>query len=217
MAGGARYGSDRLRTLYNGFARYYDLVEGTTDHLLRITGKRRRWLMQATAPVLEIGAGTGRGLRAYQGLSPVVLTDLSEEMLKRARMRAYKHRVAARFLQVDAARLPFRDDAFSTVVSSLTLCTLPDPIASIREMARVCEPGGSLLFVEHGRSHWCHPLNSFLDRGAERHYRSLGCRWNQDVPALLREAGLQIKAERRSHFGLLVRVHARPGLPRQAR
>ena len=48
--------------------------------------------------------------------------------------------------------MPFADDTFDTAVATLVLCTVPDPVGAIDELARVLKPGGRLLFIEHVRS-----------------------------------------------------------------
>ena len=76
-------------------------------------------------------------------------------------------------------------------------------------MARVVRPGGPLLLLEHGRSRvgW---IARFQDRVADRHYEQAGCRWNQDVHALLADAGLRVEAMRSRTFGVFTAVIAGP-------
>ena len=68
--------------------------------------------------------------------------DVSIEMLKVARQRAASLSVDISFLLADAEALPFADQSFDTVVSSLSTCTFPNPVAVLHEMARVCKPAG---------------------------------------------------------------------------
>ncbi|NIN33964.1 MAG: methyltransferase domain-containing protein, partial [Gammaproteobacteria bacterium] len=90
---------------------------------------------------------------------------------------------------MDAESLTFADNSFDTVVSALSTCTFPDPIAALREMNRVCKPTGQILLVEHGRSS-LRPLAHYQDRNAHAHYeKSAGCRWNQEPDQLVMAAG----------------------------
>ena len=58
---------------------------------------------------------------------------------------------------MDAEHLAFKDGSFDTVVSTLGTCTFPDPVEALREMRRVCRPGGTVLLLEHGRSNRAAP------------------------------------------------------------
>lgn len=96
--------------------------------------------------------GTGKNLSYYPRGCRITAVDVSAEMLNLARKRAAKLSMRISFLLSDAEALPFHDQRFDTVVSSLTTCTFPNPVATLREMARVCGPQGKILLLEHGRS-----------------------------------------------------------------
>jgi ubiquinone/menaquinone biosynthesis C-methylase UbiE len=113
-------------------------------------------------------------------------------------------------LQVmDAQELDFADGSFDVVVSALSTCTFPDPVAALREMGRVVKPDGRILLLEHGRSSW-RLLSRFQDRGAHRHFETAGCRWNQEPLDLVQAAGLTVTDHRRSFFGVFHAVEVRP-------
>jgi ubiquinone/menaquinone biosynthesis C-methylase UbiE len=113
------------------------------------------------------------------------------------------------FLLADAEALPLRDKSFETVVSSLTTCTFPDPVAALREMARVCRTGGKILLLDHGRSNreW---LGRWQDRRDDRHARQLGCHWNREPLKLVRKAGLTVARAYRTFFGIFHVIEAKP-------
>jgi SAM-dependent methyltransferase len=79
------------------------------------------------------------------------------------------------------------------VLCTWSLCSIPDPVAAVREIRRVLRPGGRLHFVEHGRSpdagvrRWQHRLNGLQRRLA------CGCHLDRDIPALMREGGLEVE------------------------
>jgi ubiquinone/menaquinone biosynthesis C-methylase UbiE len=102
--------------------------------------------------VLEVGIGTGVNLPFYPPAAVVHGVDLSKPMLERALARAHRLGRQLSVETMDAERLPFPDQSFDTVVSTLTLCTMPDPLRLLREMARVCRPDGRVLLLEHGLS-----------------------------------------------------------------
>lgn len=189
-----------IRQKYEKFAHWYDLIDGIPE-VLGVRRLRRRLLQRASGRVLEIAAGTGRNLRHYPKHSTITAVDFSLAMLKVARIRADRLGLTIPFLVMDAENLAFHDRCFDTIVSSLTVCTFPDPSAALREMARVCRPNSRILLLEHGRSdvEW---LGRWQDRRADRHAKALGCRWNREPLDLVRQAGLTLIAAQRTFFGI---------------
>lgn len=118
-----------------------------------LAAKRHELLSGASGRVLEIGAGTGLNLAHYpHAVSELVLTEPEEPMARRLEQKASRSALAATIVRAPSERLPFGDDSFDTVVSTLVLCTVPDPSATLRELRRVLRPAGRLLFLEHVRS-----------------------------------------------------------------
>jgi ubiquinone/menaquinone biosynthesis C-methylase UbiE len=153
--------------------------------------------------------GTGKNLPYYPQSCRIIAVDVSREMLNVARKRAGKLPVDVSFLLADAEALPFRDKSFDTVVSSLTTCTFPNPVAARREMGRVCHPEGRVLLLEHGRSNreW---LGRWQDRLADRNAKALGCHWNREPLELVHKAELEIVSPHRTFFGIFHVVEAKP-------
>jgi SAM-dependent methyltransferase len=116
-----------------------------------LAGRRTALLGGARGDVLEIGAGTGLNLAHHpRTAGRLVLTEPSPPMAARLRRRiAREERPGVEVVEAPAERLPFRDASFDTVVSTLVLCTVPDPDAALAEVARVLRPAGTLLFLEH--------------------------------------------------------------------
>jgi ubiquinone/menaquinone biosynthesis C-methylase UbiE len=193
---------------YNHFARWFDLIEGVPD-LLGVRKLRQRLLRQASGQVLEVAVGTGKTLRHYPQRCRIIAVDVSSEMLSVARKRAAKLSMDVSFSLADAEALPFRDKIFDTVVSSLTTCTFPNPVTALKEMARVCRPGGRILLVEHGRSDraW---LGRWQDRRADSFAKQLGCHWNREPVEIAHEGGLMTLRASRSFFGIFHLIEAKP-------
>lgn len=189
-----------IQQKYNQFAPWYDLVEGLPE-LLGVRTLRHTLLQRAAGRVLEVAVGTGKNLRHYPSSCQLTAIDLSPAMLAIAHKRANRLGLDMTFGVMDAEQLAFADQCFDTVVDSLTLCTFPDPIAALRELARVCKPAGHILLLEHGRSDRA-GLGRWQDRWAARHARRLGCQWNREPLALVRQAGLRLLATRRTFFGV---------------
>jgi ubiquinone/menaquinone biosynthesis C-methylase UbiE len=140
---------------------------------------RQGLLADAAGGVLEIGAGTGVNLPHYGGsIESLVLTEPEAPMLRRLQRAAREHAPDAQVLQAPAEDLPFEDDSFDTVVSTLVLCGVDDQPRALREARRVLRPGGRLLFMEHVRAD--DPgLARFQDRINWLNHLLVGCDCNR--------------------------------------
>ena len=126
---------------YDRFARWYDWVEGVPE-VLGVNRLRQRIMQRANGKVLEVAIGTGKNLPYYPSGCRIIGVDTSTEMLAIARKRASRLQLDLSLLLANAEALPFSDETFDTVVSSLSTCTFPDPVAALKEMARVCRTDG---------------------------------------------------------------------------
>jgi ubiquinone/menaquinone biosynthesis C-methylase UbiE len=192
---------EEIRSKYNRIARWYDVLEGVPE-VCGVSQLRRQLLRRASGQVLEVAIGTGKNLRYYPKTCRLTGVDVSPAMLAIAQKRAARLGLDATLIESDAERLDFPDHSFDTVVDALALCTFPNPVAVLREMARVCRPDGRMLLLEHGRSdrEW---LRGWQDRHAARHAQRLCCHWNREPLDLVRRAGLTQIAARRTFFGIL--------------
>jgi len=179
------------------FAAGYDwFLKGTEEAGLR--DERRRLLTQASGSTVEIGAGTGLNLELYPpAVSELFLTEPSPHMATRLRERAAGDSRVAEVVQATAERLPFEDGRFDTAVGTLVLCTVSDPAAALREVARVLRPGGRFLFIEHVRSPEA-GLARWQDR-LERPWElfGAGCHCNRDTVGTLEASQLEVEELRR--------------------
>jgi ubiquinone/menaquinone biosynthesis C-methylase UbiE len=203
-----KFASRDISAKYDRFARWYDRLEGILN-LLGLSRLRRMLLRRASGKVLEVAVGTGKNLSYYPRDCRIIAVDLSKEMLNVARRRAAKLSMHVFFSLADAEALPFRDKSFDTVVSSLSTCTFPNPVAALEEMARVCRTGGKILLLEHGRSDH-ERLARWQDRHADQFAKASACHWNREPLELSRNAGLEIIKARRSFFGIFHRIEAEP-------
>jgi ubiquinone/menaquinone biosynthesis C-methylase UbiE len=201
--------SQEISQKYDQFAPWYDWVEGVPD-VLGVSRLRRRLLKRASGKVLEVAAGTGKNLKFYHSDCRIIALDLSLEMLNIARKRATKLALNISFVLGDSEALPFRNKSFDTVVSSLSTCTFPDPVAALNDMGRVCRTTGKILLLEHGRSDR-ERLGRWQDRHADQFAKPLGCHWNREPLNLVRQAGLGVNEARRTFFGILHQIEAVPG------
>lgn len=115
--------------------------------------RRRELLAVARGRVLEIGAGTGLNVRHYPaGLDELILAEPDPQMARALQSRVAARGAASAVVESAAEDAPFDSDSFDTVVSTMVLCTVADPLAVLREIKRILRPDGQLLFMEHVRS-----------------------------------------------------------------
>ena len=203
-----RFTTEEIKRKYDARARQYALTERVQEPL-GVTRLRRRLLRRASGEVLEVAVGTGANLPHYPTGCRVTAVDASPAMLGMAEERARKLGLDVAFRLADAEALAFPDASFDTVVSTLSLCTFPNPVAALEEMERVRRPDGRVLLLEHGRSDvgW---LARLQDRREEAHAEQLGCHWNREPLELLRQANLRPISARRTFLGIFHEVEAGP-------
>jgi ubiquinone/menaquinone biosynthesis C-methylase UbiE len=167
------------------FAALYDRGLKSTEEA-GLGQMRADLLAGAEGRVIEIGAGTGVNIDLYpDAVQDLVLVEPDPHMAKRLRERLAGSPRAATIAEAPAERLPLESASFDTAVATLVLCTVPDPVAAVAELARVLAPGGRLLFIEHVRS-GDPALARWQDR-LEKPWRFLGdgCHCNRDTLATL--------------------------------
>lgn len=185
------------------FATGYDAFMRRTEQAC-LGAWRHELLAGLSGSVLEIGAGTGANLVHYPAsLSRLVVTEADDHMLRRLQSSPDAKR--AQIVRASAEALPFADESFDVVVSTLVLCTVPHPTTALSEIFRVLVPGGKLVFLEHvgadlpSRARWQRRLEPLWSRLAE------GCHVTRDTQASIAEAGFQIES--------LVKEDMRKALP----
>jgi ubiquinone/menaquinone biosynthesis C-methylase UbiE len=143
--------TDRVRDIWRRLAPRYDRQIRYFERILFEGG--RDWVCsRARGAVLEIGIGTGRNLPFYPADVRVTGVDLSPETLEIARRRAHTLGRSVDLRVRDAHALDFEAGSFDTVVSTLTMCSIPDHYRALSEAARVLRRGGQLIMLEHVRS-----------------------------------------------------------------
>jgi ubiquinone/menaquinone biosynthesis C-methylase UbiE len=197
-----------LSEKYAAVADRYDRVEAFTERL-GVRTLRQRLLSHARGQVLEVAVGTGANFPFYPTGCVITAVDLSPAMLAHARARADTLALDVTLLEMSAEQLDFPDGQFDTVVSTMSTCTFPNPIAALREMGRVCRPGGQILLVEHGRSRW-RIVGALQDWLADWQSRLVGCHWNRESLTLVQDAGLHVVHAERRLLGMLHLIRATP-------
>ncbi len=174
-----------------------NVVPVVTEHACNMK-EMRRYRERQCAPlegdVLEIGFGSGHNLRYLPAaVKEVWAVEPSSRSWRYARPRIAASPVPVHEAGLDGQSLELPDDRFDHAVSTMTLCTIPDAVAALREVRRVLKPGGVLHFVEHGRSPDARTAR-WQDRWDPVQQRLFaGCHVNRAIPSLIEEAGFRIQ------------------------
>jgi ubiquinone/menaquinone biosynthesis C-methylase UbiE len=154
---------------------------------------RARVASRLEGQVLEVGFGSGRNVPYYgPAVTSVRAVDPATAARKLAAKRISASPVAVEYIGLDGERLPLEDACIDHVLTTWTLCTIPDASRALDEIRRVLRPGGALHFVEHGRSpdpkvaRWQDRLTPIQRRVAG------GCHLNRPIDQLIASAGLEL-------------------------
>jgi ubiquinone/menaquinone biosynthesis C-methylase UbiE len=175
-------------------------AEHVLPHLLNLAMRnrelatyRRRVVPVARGRVLEIGIGSGLNLPFYGSeVKEVIGLDPSSSLLAMAERQANEGRMLVTMLQGSAEAIPLEDASVDTVLTTWTLCSIPNAHAALNEVRRVLKPAGELVFVEHGKA----PDQS-VARWQDRLtplWRPIagGCHLNRPIANLIKDAGFTL-------------------------
>ena len=181
--------NDFVERVYEKLAKVYDYTFGPTLHPGRLVALDRMGIRPGDK-ILEVGVGTGINTSLYPKNCQVTGIDLSTGMLDKARERVAREGLRnVRLLEMDAANLTFADDSFDIVYAPYLVSVVPDPVQVVREMRRVCKPGGKIIILNHFRS--ANPVLSRAERAISPFTVHIGFKSDLDLPGFLAQAELQ--------------------------
>ena len=158
----------------------------------RQTPIRQRVCAGLSGEVLEIGFGTGLNLpHLPAAVTRVFAVDPMQRGRELAADRLAASPVDVQFVGADGESIALDNDSADVALSTWTLCTIPDPVAALHEVARVLRPGGTLRFAEHGASPdaatrtWQERLNPIQRKVA------CGCNLNRQIDEIVVAAGFE--------------------------
>ncbi len=154
---------------------------------------RTELLGQVHGEVLELGIGTGLNLQHYpKTVTRLHAVDPADLLPQIVTERITSQSFPVRIQHLTAESLPYDDRSFDFIVSTWTLCTIPDPVKALLEVRRVLKPDSVFLFLEHGRSEdtsvaeWQDRLNPI------QNIIGCGCNLNRQIDHIIAQAGLKI-------------------------
>jgi len=187
---------------YSRIARWYDIFEYPIERLL-FQKLRAEAVSYAHKKTLEVGVGTGKNLPYYHPDIELTAVDFSPGMLRSAQEKQQNvHLKQLRLYEMDVQNLTFADNTFDTVVSTFVFCTVPDPLAGLREVYRVLKPSGTAVFLEHMKSRYG-MVNLLLSVMNVFSTRLLGTSMVRETQKNIELAGFAIKSVKQKAFGVV--------------
>lgn len=143
----------QLESILKSYERYAPVYDQTFGWLLSFRGRSMAAGLTNRVPgrILEVGVGTGISLNYYRKEHQVHGIDISPHMLERAKRRVSQKRLShVTHLEImDARDIKYPDNSFDAVVAAYVMSVVPEPAKVMREIERVCKPGGDVIIVNH--------------------------------------------------------------------
>ena len=202
----------QLESILQSYARYAPVYDHTFGWLLSFRGRSMAAGVTNHSPgkILEVGVGTGIGLPYYRREHQVHGIDISPHMLDRAKKRVHRKRLGnvTQLTIMDARKLQFADNSFDAIVAAYVMSVVPEPDKVIREIERVCKPGGDVIIVNHFAA------AGGMRRGVEKLLAPLSNKlgWRPDMPVeeILAHTDLQeVSRHTLPPMGLFTLLHLR--------
>jgi len=141
--------SATIKKRYDRIAPYFDAMEAVMEGLFFKNWRKKLWSKVDGHHILEVGVGTGKNFEFYPIEARLTAIDFSEKMLKQALHNKNRKSVTVDLDLMDVQSLAYADNSFDTVIGSFVFCSVPLPIKGLKELYRVCRPGGQVLLLEH--------------------------------------------------------------------
>lgn len=173
---------------------------------------RRKIINSAYGNILEVGIGVGANFSHYNKEKVHVTgVDFSAEMIKSAKKAASRYQIDTELIHADLDDLDFSPESFDCIVSTLTLCSYPDPVNTLNKFNSWCKNDGKILLLEHGLSH--NPFWSLTLKAIDPIYsRIAGCHCNRNIQKIVENSKLEVEQMERHWGGILYLIWAKPGL-----
>ena len=141
--------SAAIKKRYDRIAPYFEGLEAVMEGLFFKNWRKKLWAKVEGYHILEVGVGTGKNFDFYPAEARITAIDFSQEMLKQAARKKDRKNTPVELHLMDVQSLCFADNSFDTVIASFVFCSVPLPLKGLKELYRVCKPGGQVLLLEH--------------------------------------------------------------------
>ena len=157
--------SELIRKRYDRIAPYFEMMEAVMEGLFFKSWRKKLWAKVEGHHILEVGVGTGKNFAYYPPRAQVTAVDFSPAMLKQASIKKANKVITVNLDLMDVQSLAFADNSFDTVIASFVFCSVPQPLKGLKELHRVCRPGGQILLLEHviSSNDWLAKIMNFVN------------------------------------------------------
>lgn len=191
--------------------RKWDAASRTLDFFAfaedrRLGPHKRRLLTKTRGETLLVAAGTGNDFKFFPAGMRLTAIDISSKMLERAARKAADYEGAIELREMDVCDLEFADATFDTIATVCTFCSVPNPVAGLRELHRVLKPDGQLLMFEHVRS-GIGPLAILMDMMTPLTAR-FGPEINRDTVGNVQKAGFRLRRVENVYLDVVKSIEA---------
>jgi ubiquinone/menaquinone biosynthesis C-methylase UbiE len=202
---------EKTRQKWDAASRLFDLFAFGDER--RLGPHKRRLFSKIRGEALMVAAGTGNDFQFFPPGQEILAIDISPKMLERAARKAAACSGSIELREMDVCALPLPDASFDTVVTVCTFCSVPRPVAGLRELRRVLKPDGQLLMFEHVRSK-IGVVGVLLDLMTQLS-RRFGPELNRDTVANVVKAGFTLRREENIYLDVVKTIEAvkQPGQP----
>jgi ubiquinone/menaquinone biosynthesis C-methylase UbiE len=138
-----------IQQRYDRIAPYFDGLEAVMEGLFFKSWRTRLWTMVDGHHILEVGVGTGKNFDYYPAGARITAIDFSQKMIEQATHKKCRKNISVDLMLLDIQSLCYADNSFDTVIGSFVFCSVPLPLKGLKELYRVCKPGGQVLLLEH--------------------------------------------------------------------
>ena len=208
--------TEKVKKRYDRNSRFFDLFESPMERLV-LGGLRRSFFEKINAggyrKILEVGVGTGKNLPYYNG-GRVTAVDISDRMLRSARLRNERLKTGADLRVADAQALPFAEGSFDAALATFVFCSVPDPVQGLSELRRVIGPRGRIYLLEHVRPTRSRLLGLLFDLLDPVVSRITGAHINRRTLSAVERSGFEIVSRREGRGGILQMIEAVPNRAR---
>lgn len=148
---------------------------------------------KADGVVLEIGFGSGLNLPFYQGTDKLYALEPQQEIFDIGKENSSSAKFIVEHLKDSAENIPLANNSIDSVVSTWSLCSIPNPEIALEEILRVLKPEGKFYFLEHGKSnrHSKSTLQDMLNPFSKCFMG--GCNLNRDIEKLIASSGFVVE------------------------
>jgi phosphatidylethanolamine/phosphatidyl-N-methylethanolamine N-methyltransferase len=141
--------SATIQKRYDRLAPYFDGLEAMMEGLFFRSWRKKLWESVEGPHILEVGVGTGKNFDYYPAGARITAIDFSPKMLEQARNKKHRKQTDVELELMDVQSLHYASNSFDTVIGSFVFCSVPAPMKGLKELHRVCKPGGRVLLLEH--------------------------------------------------------------------